>query len=141
MSENTGPEVPDFEGGAGETILVVDDEAAIRRLVQRGLSRHGYEVVVAASGEEAVELYRAAERPVDLVILDLGMAGMGGRACLEELLRLDPDCRILVATGYSDGGVREEIVDGARAVITKPFSLDLMARRVREILAGGEGSK
>lgn len=73
--------------GAGETILVIDDEAFLREFVEAMLTTNGYRVIAAASGEEGLELYRRCKSEIQLVILDLLMPGMGGRQCLASSWR------------------------------------------------------
>ncbi len=121
--------------GGSETILLVDDEAAIRELSSEMLGHFGYTVLTAASGEEALEKYRTGRDRIDLVLLDLGMPGMGGRKCLEELLRLDPEVKVLVASGYSLGGSLKDVVEaGAAGFIGKPYQHRKLLRVVRSIL-------
>ncbi len=120
--------------GATGTVLVVDDEPEIRDLARMFLEKDGFEVATASSGEEALDTYRL-RGDIDLVVLDLGMPGMGGRACLRRLLETDPDARVLVATGYaSDGQAAGILEDGARALINKPYRARDLVARVREIL-------
>ena len=87
--------------GRGETLLLVDDEKLVRDLGERILERAGYKVITASNGKEAVELYEKAQSNIALVILDLIMPEMGGEQCLQELIRLDPGAKILVASGYA----------------------------------------
>jgi two-component system cell cycle sensor histidine kinase/response regulator CckA len=125
---------PPIESGC-ETILVVDDEETIRDLATQVFKHHGYGVMTAASGEAAVAIYAEEGPRIDLVILDLGMPGMGGHKCLVELLRIDPEAKVIIASGYAmDQDVRKSMDAGAAGFIGKPFQLaDLMAR-VRDTL-------
>lgn len=133
------PETP-LQGGT-ETILVVDDDPEVRELTQEALDGHGYTVLAATSGEEALLAYAERGNNVDLIILDLGMPGMGGRQCLRELLRLDPEARVLIASGYATGDLAEEVrQDGAAGFIGKPFHLAELLARVREVL-GEDGGR
>jgi CheY-like chemotaxis protein len=79
-----------FPSGGSECILLVDDEPPIRDMATRTLSRFGYSVETACNGEEALSLYAGRQDRFDLVILDLGMPGMGGHKCLQEMLRINP---------------------------------------------------
>ena len=110
--------------GQGEAvILVVDDEHDLRELSQRQLSRAGYRVMTAASGEEALRIYRQSGREIDLVLLDLSMPGIGGHKCLEGLLTLNPRARVIICTGYSlDGDITDRLRSQAAAVAYKPLS-------------------
>jgi two-component system cell cycle sensor histidine kinase/response regulator CckA len=124
------------EGGT-ETILLVDDEEPVRQLGKEMLETVGYRVLVASDGEEAMGLYTHRMRDIQLVILDLIMPGMGGKSCLEALLRLDPRVKVLVASGYSVNGRLEETVrSGACGFISKPYDLRDLLKRVRDVLDG-----
>ena len=82
------------------TVLVVDDETAVRTISARLLEKIGYHTVEAAGGEDALELYRR-ERDFTLVVLDLTMPGLSGRETLKKLREIDPEVRCLLASGYS----------------------------------------
>ncbi len=121
------------------TILVVDDEAEIRALTAEALDDFDYQVLLAASGEEALSLYGDLAETIDMIILDLNMPGMGGYQCLRELLALDPGVRVLVASGYSAPGQEAEIIaeGGAGFIgkfIGKPYLLSELLAKVTEVL-------
>ncbi|MCF8033420.1 MAG: PAS domain S-box protein [Desulfarculaceae bacterium] len=123
-----------IEGGQ-ETILLVDDEAHILDIGAQNLSRAGYEVITAPNGEAALEVFKGMRDEIALVILDLSMPGMGGHKCLQELLSLAPDLKIIVSTGYSrDGDLSETMSSGAEALLSKPFSKNEMLKTVRMVL-------
>ncbi|MCA1989167.1 MAG: response regulator [Desulfarculus sp.] len=84
-----------------ETVLLVDDEEALREVGREVLEGQGYQVATAATGEEALAIYRQRGIRFDLVILDVSMPGMGGHKCLQELLKYDPGVKVVIATGYS----------------------------------------
>jgi PAS domain S-box-containing protein len=118
-----------------EKLLLVDDEEAIRGFGAEVLEGAGYQVVSAASGEEALELYRRMGAEVDLVILDLGMPGMGGHKCIQELLALSPGIKVLIASGYSaTGKVADTLKQGAAGYIAKPFRRVDLLQSVRQVL-------
>ncbi len=128
---------PDPPRGSG-TILFVDDEEMIRSLGKSIFESDGYAVVLAESGEKAIELFVAGTGRFDLVILDLGMPGMGGRKCLDALRRIDPAARILVASGYSEAQRGPEILDaGAAGFVSKPYTSQEILRAARTILGAG----
>ena len=113
----------------------MDDEQAIVNLGKNVLTGAGYKVLSAATGEEAVGVYRNVDRKIDLVVLDLSMPGMGGHKCLQELHSLDPDLKILISTGYSrDGDLNETMSAGAAALLSKPFKRSEMLEIVRQVL-------
>jgi PAS domain S-box-containing protein len=121
--------------GGAETILVVDDEADIRDLTAEALQGFGYTVLTAASGEEALTVYAEQGASIGMVILDLGMPGMGGQRCLRELLRLNQEVRVLIASGYSANGQAKGINRaGAAGFIGKPYQLADLLTKVRDVL-------
>ncbi len=131
-SVETTQEMPAF---GTETLLVVDDEESIRELMKEILSEVGYRVLTAASGREAIDTYSKVKEAISLVILDLIMPGMDGKACLEELLRINPDVKILLASGYSaNGPARQAIASGAKGLITKPYDIRQLLRMVRAVI-------
>ena len=118
-----------------ETILLVDDEEFVRDLGKRILERSGYTVLTAANGKEALDLYRRERGKISLVILDLIMPEMGGKQCLEELLKIDPKARVLIASGFAaNGQTKEAIETGARGFVDKPYNMKGMLQAVREVL-------
>ena len=118
-----------------ETILLVDDESYIRDFATQSLERFGYTVLTAACGEEALEIYTSGKYKIDLVLLDIGMPGMGGYRCLEELLQFDPNAKVVIASGYSiNGHVKSAREAGARGYVGKPYQLTDLLSKVREIL-------
>jgi len=124
-----------------ETVLLVDDEKSLLDVGRSMLEGHGYTCIVADSGEKAVEIYRREKDRVSLVILDLGMPGMGGRRCIEELLRNDPAVKVIVASGYGEqAGVEEILQAGAAAFVQKPYRFTDLLNTVREVLDGPDAS-
>jgi len=121
-----------------ETILLVDDDEAVREFAAQVLQNAGYSVVQAASGEEALETYTAGRQEIDLVILDIGMPGMGGHLCLQKILNRDPQAKIVIASGYSlNGLVKKTLQSGAAAYLGKPYQLADLLGTVRQVLDGG----
>lgn len=116
-----------------ETILVVEDEELIREVSQEVLENSGYTVLLAASGEEALEIYAREQERIDLVITDLGMPGMGGEALLARLLQLDPQAKMIVSSGYAVA-MNSQHLQKAAGRIAKPYTFDNFLRLVREIL-------
>jgi signal transduction histidine kinase len=122
-----------------ETILVVDDEPGILEQTREFLSMSGYRVLIAGSGEQALEVY-GNNSGLDLVLLDLNMPGMGGYRCLSELLELNPALKVLIVSGHSAfGHYGENLTSGARGFLGKPYRMAELAARVREVLDGGSG--
>jgi CheY-like chemotaxis protein len=118
-----------------ETILVAEDEPAVRHLATRVLSRLGFTVIAAASGEEAIALSAAHAGRVDLLLTDLVMGGVNGRVTAERIQSQRPGLRVLFMSGYSEEAEKLGDFDGGRAtLLSKPFTPDVLARRVREML-------
>ena len=128
-------EEPESLEGGTETILLVDDEEFILDLGKETLFRFGYTVLTAPDGRTALELYRKKQGQIDLVVLDMIMPGMSGRQCLEGLLRINPKAKVVISSGYSHLGPREESIKaGARGFIGKPYEMKQLLRVVRDVL-------
>ena len=132
-----GPPVP--RPAAGQTILLVDDENPVRAIAARILTKHGYEVVDAAGGEEALAVYRTMERIPDLMLTDVAMPRMSGL----ELARRLPEERppappVVFMSGYSGASVSTpEALERAAGFLQKPFNAEELLHRVGEALAAG----
>ena len=118
-----------------ETILLVDDQEIIRELGKRGFWKEfGYTVLTAENGKEALDLYTTKMDEISLVILDLIMPEMGGRQCLEELLKIDSRARVLIASGFAENGQTKEAIEtGARGFVGKPYEMSRMLQAIREV--------
>jgi PAS domain S-box-containing protein len=124
--------------GGSETILLVDDEDSIRELGARVLGTAGYTVLTATNGVEALDLYEKKRDSISLVILDVIMPKMGGKQCLEELLKIDPHAKVLIASGFAvDVSTKEALSAGARGFVPKPYDLQQVLRTVRDTLDSG----
>ncbi len=129
--------VPVPPRGGTETILLVDDEESIREFASAVLERFGYRVLTGASGEEALAVIAQAGGTIALIILDLGMPGMGGHKCLQEIRKDNPSAKVLIASGYSiNGQVKKSLETGAAGYIGKPYQINTLLQKVREILDG-----
>ena len=118
-----------------ETILLVDDEELICDLGKRILARHGYRVITASNGKEALRIYQKRKNEIKLVILDMIMPVMGGNECLSELLKIDPKTKVLISTGYfSNVAPTESIKTGTRGSVRKPFNIKDLLQSVRRAL-------
>jgi PAS domain S-box-containing protein len=121
-----------------ETILVVEDEDAVRSMVREALEARGYRVLVARNGVEALDLAGRYGDYIDLLISDVIMPQMNGAELAQRLARLRPGLRVLFVSGYTDDAViRLGVLEKRTAFLQKPFSLDLLARTVREVLDQG----
>jgi signal transduction histidine kinase/CheY-like chemotaxis protein len=118
----------------GELVLVVEDEAHVRRLSVETLKELGYEVAEAADGEQALKVLKSLPR-VDLLFTDILMPGMTGLRLAEKARAQRPDLKVLYTTGYARDAVTDDGLSAAPgAIVTKPFSLDQLAVRVREAI-------
>ncbi len=118
-----------------ELILLVDDEEIVLDVASAMLEALGYRVITAKSGSEAIDLYRKKGSHIDLVIMDMIMPRMGGGELFDALKDINPDVRILLSSGYSiDGKAREIMNKGCNGFIQKPFKLDDLSQKIREIL-------
>jgi CheY-like chemotaxis protein len=134
-ARRAAPEAEAPPRGGTETVLVVDDDELIRAMIARGLERLGYRVLVAASGYEALGLVDAAGVTVDLLVSDVVMPGLGGRALADALRRRRPGLRVLFMSGHVAERV-DAAAHPARAFLQKPFTLARLGARVREALDG-----
>jgi len=118
------------EASGAETIMVVDDKATVRRIARRILAKHGYTVIEARDGAEALHLVARATRPIDLVVSDVMMPMMGGRELAARLAQVHPECAILLVSGYAGS---EALADGI-AFLQKPFTAEALVATVRATL-------
>jgi PAS domain S-box-containing protein len=131
--------VPSSPSGS-ETVLLVEDEAAVRGLLRRFMDGKGYRVLEAADGEEALSVVENEAGRIDLLLTDLVMPGMGGFELAHRLEAKLPDVKILFMSGYSEGAeafFNSGLVSDAKNFLQKPFSTDLLAQRLREVLDSG----
>ncbi len=119
-----------------ENILVVDDEQLVRDLVRRILVQAGYTVFTASDGQEALNLYKEDTSKYSLVILDLVMPIMGGRRCLQALLNINPEVKVLIATA-ADNELEMLSPDlGVKGIIYKPYDAKKFLKIIRDIIDG-----
>jgi PAS domain S-box-containing protein len=120
---------------AGETILLVEDDPHVQRIVGNILRRSGYRLLTASGAEEAVELAEGEDGTIHLLLSDLVMPGTSGRELAEQIQVLRPSIAILYMSGYTDDVViRRGVLEAGMAFIQKPFGADDLGRRVRELL-------
>jgi CheY-like chemotaxis protein len=120
----------DPTAGRGELVLVAEDEPPVRSLAQTALERHGYRVLSAADGAEAVDVFRREARAVAVVVLDASMPQMSGRQACDAIRRLDPHARVLFASGHA----LEVPDDPTTAFLPKPYTPSELAAAVRRLL-------
>ena len=126
--------LPPF-ANAGETVLIVEDDPAVRVLVSQVLSELGYAFVEAADADSALPIIESSQR-IDLLVSDVGLPGMNGRQLAEIGRQIRPDLKVLFITGYAEhAAVRGGFLDPGMQLITKPFTFDLLTAKVREMIA------
>jgi len=121
-----------------ETILLVEDEDAVRALTRHVLQKSGYKVLEARHGGEALRLCGRHREPIHLLLTDVVMPEMGGRELADCLISLRPEMKVLYLSGYTDDAVvRHGILTAESAFLQKPFSVETLTRKVREVLDQG----
>ncbi len=124
--------------GEGRTVLVVEDDAQVRMLILEVLRDIGYRAIEAANPDEALAVLDRHAR-IDLMVSDVGLPGMNGRQLAEIVRQKRPDLKVLFITGYAaDASVRSEFLEEGMDMVTKPFSLDVLADKIRRMTSGVE---
>lgn len=119
-----------------ESILLVEDDPAVRQVTALVLADLGYKVLVATDGEMALRLFHE-KGPFDLLMTDVVMPKMNGKQLADELHRLHPPLKVLFVSGYTDDAiVNHGVLDSGVAFLQKPFLSFALARKVREVLGG-----
>ena len=118
-----------------ETVLLIDDEEMILEVGSGLLQELGYTVVTALSGPEALEIYTARQSEIAMVVMDMIMPGMGGGETFDRLKEINPAVKVLLSSGYSINGQASHIMErGCDGFIQKPFTMQQLSARMREIL-------
>ena len=121
--------------GRGETILLVDDERHLRGMAKRLLEGLGYHILLAESGEEAVQIYKHQGQAISLIILDVMMEGMSGSETYDQLVVIDPEVKVLVSSGYNRNGAPKELLEkGVKGFVQKPYGIDEINESIRQAL-------
>jgi signal transduction histidine kinase/CheY-like chemotaxis protein len=121
--------------GQGETILLVDDDLAIRNVGSIMLTQAGYKVLLAVDGGHALEVYKENRDQIDLVVLDLNMPRMGGAECLDHLLELNPQLSVLIASGFPVTQAQRDDLLSKAGYITKPYHETQLLGEIHRILS------
>jgi hypothetical protein len=118
-----------------ETVLVAEDEAGVRRLIQRVLEHHGYQVLAVATPHDAIEVARGFAEPIHLLLSDVVLPHMSGRALASHVADIRPEVRVLYTSGYTDNTITQlGVLEPGTPFIQKPFTPDALLRKVREVL-------
>ena len=117
-----------------ETILVVEDAEALRELTSTLLSESGYTVFKAGHPEQAFEIARTYNGPIHLLLTDMVMPGMNGRALADKLVSIRPEMRVVFMSGYT-GFTHTGLIDSDLILLPKPFTKETLLRKLHEVLA------
>jgi two-component system, cell cycle sensor histidine kinase and response regulator CckA len=137
------PKEPQPLAGKGtETILLVEDEDAVRSMISRVLQGSGYRVLEACQGAEAIDACRTHTGPIHLMVTDVIMPQMSGRELAERMAVFRPSMKVLFMSGYPDNAiVHHGVLDPGTAFLQKPFTLTALENKVREVLEANPGGK
>ena len=123
----------------GRTVLVVDDEADVLRLLQSILTEEGYEVIAAKSADAAIKIFETLGRHPDLLLTDVVMPGMSGPMLVDHLRGIDPQLKVLFMSGYDDRHVvRHYVVEQGFHLIAKPFTVKTLRMAIETVLNGSK---
>jgi signal transduction histidine kinase/CheY-like chemotaxis protein len=135
--ETAAPSAPAL--GGTETILLVEDESAVRRVAVTALESYGYAVIEAADADEACRLYNGRAEPIHLLLTDVVMPGMNGVELAKRLRTLDPQLKVVFVSGYADSVIlRHGALDAGASFVQKPYRPALLASKIREVLGAGK---
>ncbi len=122
--------------GHGELILVVDDEAQILKITKKILEKHGYKVITANDGKEAIALYLQHREEIKFVLMDMMMPVMDGQACIRELHKVNPEVKIIAASGLTEKDKLTNVVDiHVRGFLPKPYTAEKLLKTIHEVLS------
>jgi PAS domain S-box-containing protein len=128
-------QVPGTCDWGSETILLVEDEDMVRQVARRILARHGYSVLEAASGDNALVVSREHAGPIHLMLTDVVMPGMSGQEIMENLKSQRPEMKVLFMSGHTENAiVHHGVLNPGTAFIQKPFKYNILAHKIREML-------
>jgi CheY-like chemotaxis protein len=134
-TERTVAAVAEAESRGNETVLLVEDEEHLRGLAVRILKAHGYTVLMAIDGADAIRQAKEYPNPIHLVLSDVVMPGMSGRLLSEQLVSARPTVKVLFMSGYTDDDVmRRGILDRRTSFLEKPFTPAQLVSKVRQVL-------
>jgi two-component system cell cycle sensor histidine kinase/response regulator CckA len=119
------------------TVLVVDDEADMLRLVEAILTEQGYKVLLAKGADTAIKTFERMQPKPDLILTDVVMPGMSGPMLVDHLLTIDPAIKVLFMSGYDDRQVVQRyVVEKGFSLVPKPFTLQRLSAAVQDVLSG-----
>ncbi|MBF0329753.1 MAG: PAS domain S-box protein [Nitrospirae bacterium] len=133
--EETKPDTSEITSGKGETILIAEDDANVRKVIKMYLHEYGYKTIEAVNGEEAVKKYQENPDKISLLLLDVIMPLKNGRVAYNEIKKLNPDMKVLFMSGYTDAVIEKKgLLDEGFDFIAKPVDLDSFLTKIRTVL-------
>lgn len=134
QSEINADTVAEIAGG-DETVLVVDDEEPMRYFLESIFAEKGYRVLIAGDGQEAVEIYGKHSQEIDLVLTDLGLPKMSGEELLETILKINPQVKVIIASGFFETKLKSSLIKmGVKEFVQKPYLPEDILKKAREVL-------
>lgn len=129
-----------LRAGAGASVLVVDDESAVRRFAVRVLEREGFLVMEARDGAEALDLVRTTGLSVDVVVSDIVMPRVNGVELMQALATSHPELPVILMSGYATAALTDLGIAAPCSILSKPFPPDRLLEEVRRCIRGTTGS-
>jgi CheY-like chemotaxis protein len=126
---------PQADIRGSETVLLVEDEESVRQLVRETLESRGYTVLEAEDGEKALAI-ASSKDGIHLMITDVVMPGMNGQDLAREIVKSHPSTKVLFLSGYAEDTIRQQTLPAGTAFLQKPFTLQTLLRKTREVLGG-----
>lgn len=120
--------------GGTETILIVDDDTAVRESIKTALEDFGYEVISACDGEEGLSLFKENQKRINAVLLDMIMPKMSGKELLRQMLKIDPGVKVIISSGHREDQYHDTIIKSAKNYLNKPFEIDELENTLRQVL-------
>jgi CheY-like chemotaxis protein len=130
----------DHRTGADEVVLIVEDQATVRLLIVEVLNDLGYRSLEMADSAAALRVLESSQR-IDLLISDIGLPGLNGRQLADAARVKRPKLKVLFVTGYAETAAGNSFLEPGMEIIAKPFAMDALANRVREMIQSGPSSK
>ncbi|MBU1341724.1 MAG: response regulator [Proteobacteria bacterium] len=121
--------------GGTETILVVDDDVSVRESIKTALEDFGYQVITGCDGEEGLALFKENQKTIHAVLLDMIMPKMSGKDVLRQMLKIDPDVKVIISSGHMKEQYNDPIIQFAKNYLNKPFEIDELESTLRQVLA------
>lgn len=133
--ETSGPAESQFKiQGGTETILVVDDDLGIRESIEMALEGFGYKVILGCDGKEGLTLFKENYDKIDVVVLDMIMPIMSGKELLRDMLKIDPQVKVIIASGHTEEKYNDTIIKSAKNYLNKPFELNELENAIRQVI-------